>query len=332
MKTTVQSRSLSEGIIRGIGLIVLVILFSIAPRSARADEPATGKPAPEAAAPGVELTVDPAAEPVPALKLHLLPPIEEQVPGNAVPIYLRLVHEQNDEWRKKLRERPEELNDVALAELPVTEASDVLESFDDVLDQLSAAARRSDAEWDYVLENRDPLLILLPDAQSMRGYARLLVLNARYEMRTGNHAAARGALEDGMALGQHVARAPFLVNQLIGIAIDGVMLEEVDALVQQPDAENLYWALAMLPRPLISLERGLATERQLFVLKFSELAHPDRIKSSGEWQRHRARCTSGHLRSSRWSSATPRPVLLRCCHQYSRPRISPTPANTCTKT
>ena len=230
----------------------------------------------------LELTVSPAAEPVPALRYHLLPPLEDRVPGNATPIYLRLVYEQGDEWRRLWREEPSRLLEMPFDEMPLDDAARLVEIFDTALEQMSAASRRSECDWQYVVENRDPLMVLLPDAQSMRNNSRLLAVAARYYIRTGNFPAALTTLGDGLALGEHVARAPFLVNQLVGVASDRIMLSEMDHLVELPDAPNLYWALAELPRPLISLRQGLASESQLLVMRFPELGD---LSAPLDWSR-----------------------------------------------
>jgi hypothetical protein len=248
----------------------------------QADEPSKS---PDVAAKPRELIVDPAAEPVPAFRYHLLPPVETQIVGNAVPIYSRIVHEQNDEWKIRLRDDVDRLNELPLDELSVDEARKVLESLGDAVEQLSAAGRRSHADWEYVIEGQDPLLIRLPDSQFMRAYGRLLVLKARYEIRSGNLSGAAGALEDGMALGRHTASAPFIVNQLIGVVICELMLQEMDNLASQPGAPNFYWALARLPHPLVSFDPGLQTERRILELKFPELADNEFPRSEQDWQR-----------------------------------------------
>ncbi len=149
----------------------------------------------------LELVVDPAAEPVPAFRYHLLPPPEEQIVGNAVPIYSRIVHEQSDAWKQRLHDEVYRLNKLPLDELPLDESQKLLESFNWVLAQLESAAQRSNADWQYVIEGQDPLLIRLPDAQFMRAYARLLLLKLRTEIRAGNLPGAVHAAQIGMALG-----------------------------------------------------------------------------------------------------------------------------------
>jgi hypothetical protein len=253
-----------------------------APQALASDEPA-GKDADKSAAP-LEIVIDPAPEPVPALKYHLLVPAEERVPGNAAPIYGRIVHERNDAWKAKLGELSS-LLELPAEQLPVDKARESLEVFDGVSEQLSAAARRSHADWQYVTEGQDPVMILLPDAQFMRAYSRLLALKTRYEVRTGDLSAAIVSMRDGLALGQHVAEAPFLVNQLIGIAASAIVLDEFDAYAAAPKAPNLYWALAELPRPLISLRRGAATECEILEMKLPELARLDDPLLTPNWQR-----------------------------------------------
>jgi hypothetical protein len=223
----------------------------------------------------LEFTVSPAVEPTPALRYHLLTPIEEQIEGNAVPVYLRVVYEQNEEWRRTLSKEPSRLLDLTGKDFPVEEAGKLVARFEGTFEQLSAASLRSHADWEYVMEGRDPLTILLPDAQSMRNFSRLLALKARYGIRSGQLDAAVGTLRDGLALAKHVAAAPFLVNQLIGVATADVMLFEIDGFVQQPGAPNLYWALAELPRPLFTLRAGLASESRTFTWRFPELAIPN---------------------------------------------------------
>ena len=227
-----------------------------------------------------ELTLSPAAEPVPALKYHLLPPLEEQVRGNAAPIYLRVIFDHSSgDWHKHLRDEPERLLKMPLDEMPLDEAKKTLSTFEDVIEQTSAAGFRSDCDWQYVLED-DPLQTLLPDAQSMRSYARLLLLKSRYEIRTGNPRAAIASLRDGFALARHVSRAPFLVNQLVGNAIAEVMITDLDEVIRLDSAPNLYWALNELPQPIVSFDGGLATESKIIQLRFPELAVP---KASIAW-------------------------------------------------
>ncbi len=50
-----------------------------------------------------------------------------------------------------------------------------------------------------------------------------------------------------------------------------MLLEQVEELSQSGDAPNLYWALAVMPRPLIDLRRGLETEMHVLDLWMPDL-------------------------------------------------------------
>ena len=96
---------------------------------------------------GRDLVVDPAAEPVPALRYRLLPPSESLQPGNAAPIYLRLEHERGQEWRKRLAEEPSEYLDMPFDEMPLEKVGKLLEFFQRELEQISAAGILWVAIW-----------------------------------------------------------------------------------------------------------------------------------------------------------------------------------------
>src|SRR5262245_9738655 len=70
------------------------------------------------------LTVTPQGESVPALKYRLLPPSSELREGNAVPIYLRPIHEQSDASRKHWTETPQKWNELPLDQVPLGEAKE----------------------------------------------------------------------------------------------------------------------------------------------------------------------------------------------------------------
>jgi hypothetical protein len=50
------------------------------------------------------------------------------------------------------------------------------------------------------------------------------------------------------------------------------MMQQLEAFVQQPQAPNLYWALADLPRPFLDIRRSLAGERVAVLAAFPGLA------------------------------------------------------------
>jgi hypothetical protein len=250
---------------------ILLVLAACTPLAAQDERPFVP----------LQFTISAAAEPVPALRYHLLPPPENQIEGNAVPVYMRVAFEQSEEWWRDIHREPARFLEFSEQDFPVEEAGKLVARFDATLKQLSDAAVRSHADWAYVLEGRDPLTIPLPDSQSIRNFTRLLAVKARYETRSERYSQAIDSVRDGLALSRHVAAAPFLVNQLIGVAAAGVLLHQVDEFVQAPDAPNLYWALAELPRPFVVLRPGLGSESRLLTWRFPELAIPN---ATHDWE------------------------------------------------
>lgn len=244
-------------------------------------------------------TVSPAKAPVPALRYRLFPATTERREGNAVPIYLRLFHERNDDWKKALAEKPAEWNKLPLDKLPLDDAKAFLAGHGYLLRQLELGARRKTAEWSYTLEAGDPVHLHLSDAQQMRLLWPVLLLQARVATREGRFADAARALETGFAFCRHVSEAPLLINGLIGLAGAGQLADAVLDLSEQPGAPNLYWALAVIPRPLIDLRPADEIEMKLLEMQYPDLADLDRPRPAEEWAAALKRVRLEHARLSK---------------------------------
>ena len=146
------------------------------------------------------LSVSPQSAPVLALKYRLLPLNSELKEGNAVPIYLRLVHEQNDATRKYWTETPKPWNGMPVDKIPLDEARRFLQDHRRLLRQFDLGARRRTAEWNYTLDEGNFIGILMPDTQQMRNYAPMLILQARVAIAEGDFARAAHHLETGFAV------------------------------------------------------------------------------------------------------------------------------------
>ena len=126
-------------------------------------------------------------------------------------------------------------------------------------------ARCESCDWEIPIREKDPYTILLPDLQTHRQSARILAPRARLQIAYGRYDEAVRTLRTGYALGRHVAQAPTLVNGLVGATIAGSMSKQVETFLQQPDAPNLYWALASLPQPVVDFRPGFEREMVGFV-------------------------------------------------------------------
>src|SRR5262249_53830972 len=116
------------------------------------------------------VTVSPQAAPKPALRYRLMPLSSTLKEGNAVPIYLRLVHEQNDAQRKYGTESPKKGNPCLWKKIPQNKAKNSLRGMRNFTRQIEVGARRRTAEWNYTIEEPNPIGMLLPDVQWMRNY------------------------------------------------------------------------------------------------------------------------------------------------------------------
>lgn len=229
------------------------------------------------------LTVTPQGAPMPALEYRLFPLSSDLKEGNAIPIYLRLVHEQTDAARKYWAETPRPWNQLPVDRVPLDEARKFLDRHRYMLRQIELGARRRTAEWNYTLDDGDPIGLRVPDMQAMRTYVPILTLQVRVALAEGDFARAAHHLETGFAFSRHAAEAPFLVSNLVGIALASQFASTVADFVERPGAPNLYWSLTALPRPLVDLRRGEETEYRFLEAAFPELADLDRERSAGLW-------------------------------------------------
>jgi hypothetical protein len=229
------------------------------------------------------LVVTAAPAPVPALKYRLFPSTMELKPGNAVPIYLRFAHERTDARKKELREKPAEWNKLPLEKLPLAEVKALLDSYKYNFQQLDLGARRKTADWSHTVDAGNPIGILLPDMQEMRIHAPLLVLKARVAIAEGRYADAIRTLETGFSFAQQISEGRFLISSLVGFACASLFADCALELIERADGPNLYWALAVLPRPLFDLRNGFEFEMMLPEMQFPDLADLNRPRAPEEW-------------------------------------------------
>ncbi len=208
----------------------------------------------------IRLSVVAAKAPSPALRYPLLPELRDQSPGNAVVLYYRAfspewvthrrpeVQKKFDAWREDTNQKPPDELRWVLNYNPLRE--------------IDKAARRTYCDWELTERMRkDGIALLLPDVPSMREFASLLSLRARFEMAAGEHDKVVRTLQTGFALARHVADAPTLIQVLVGLAIQNIMLRELERWVETPGAPNLYWSLTALPSPYIDMRKPLQGER-----------------------------------------------------------------------
>jgi hypothetical protein len=212
----------------------------------------------------IRLSVHPAAAPVPALAYQFLPDVPDLLPGNAAIFYERAY---SPEWlshrsRPKIGEKLDAWRKAPLKELPRQEMAWLATYLP--LRELDYAARHEMCDWDLRDRVRkEGITLLLPDLQGFREFANLLAARARLEMAEHRYSDAVSTLQTGFKLVKDVGEGPTLIHLLVGVSSAQVMAEQVETLIEQTDAPNLYWALTVLPRPFVSYRKPLLGEKVL---------------------------------------------------------------------
>jgi hypothetical protein len=229
--------------------------------------------------PPTVIKLRPAAEPRPALKYRLVPERLDLVPGNAAVFYHRAIEmtvykrrSLADQEKEKVKEgtRTRAISDEDLvsewiygpiAEIPREKAREMLRSFEGPLKEVELGATRSTCDWEFDRRN-DGFYLVIEEIQRMRGLARLVSLRARMAILDGKTDEAMHWIETGLVMGRHVSQGPIIIQMLVGVAIDSVMTQCLEDLIQVPGTPSLYWALADRPRPFVDLRYSLEGERQ----------------------------------------------------------------------
>jgi hypothetical protein len=261
------------GIVRAqLALKVVLLGLAFLPAALMAADAAPAKSGSTEEIPTVELTVTPAAAPVPALKYRFLTTPAERTRGNAALDYYRAVLQNSLVPPDKVPSwvKDHHLADVPLDKFPKEEVARQMEPYRQVLIAMERAARRDHCEWQVPLE--DGFETPLPEFQNIREPVRLVNTRARLQMARGELEAALESFKINYELSQKITECRTIINSLIGVAIVQITREQLETFVQQPHAPNLYWALSSLPVPLVDFRGAIQMEPYAVENSFPELA------------------------------------------------------------
>jgi hypothetical protein len=218
----------------------------------------------------IRLHVQPAAAPTPALRYLLLPELREMSPGNPIQNYMKcFMDQQKFFFDKEAFERRQQLLAMPLKELPAQE----LEEYGGLaLSQADWAARLDNPDWQILPKLKsDGVRVLLPDVQQLRTLGRALKVRLRAEVALGRFDKAIRTAATMFALARHLGDHPTFIANVVGIATASSTIEPLEEMLEKPGCPNLYWALASLPTPFISLEKGRQGERLMLLAEFRDL-------------------------------------------------------------
>jgi hypothetical protein len=271
------------------GLVAALVLALVPLAGAQSGEPSKEDPQRPKT---VRIVLHPQAEARAALKYRLLPPVSERRPGNAAVLWNRIPAEQTQFFtqfhaKDGQGEKIERWLEVPLGDPREKELRKEANPLGAgvIFQDMDRAARFEHCDWQLPIRDEPFLSIRLPELQQTRVYGRLLAAKARAEVAEGRFDDAVRTFQTAYSLARHVAEGPTLINGLVGIAIASITSKRVEEFIQQPGAPNLYWALSSLPRPLISIRRGIETEMEVLYFSCPELRDLDRKDRSPEYWR-----------------------------------------------
>lgn len=215
------------------------------------------------------------------LTSRLLPRAADQEPGNAVPVLLRMTHEQNNWLNMELPKLTPEL-----AERDPSDAELQAFRFDGFAQQIIRAGNMNHANWEYPLRSSNPYYVLLPDAQMMRYFLGWgMTVWIKQQIAKQDFGAAHAGIQAQLSCARHLSATPVAVCQLIGRNVAIQALENLELLIQHSsDVENMYWALAILPRSLGDLSAMAEWESYAFRKTLSSLTDPLPEIGSERWR------------------------------------------------
>ncbi|WP_164101984.1 hypothetical protein [Candidatus Laterigemmans baculatus] len=254
----------------------------------------------------MRLTLHPQAEPQPPLKYRLLPRESQMLDGNAAIHYLKAMgfleqqaaqkrlQEIITESMERVRQERKDIDEVPPyswqstrpEELPLEEVKEFLKLTSFQLWPLEEAAQRRRADFDRQLQEQDEIwAYLIPEIQSMRELARLQRLRCRVAIAEGDTEQALKILGQQYAMARHLGQDEFVISALVGVSVGGVAWEDALHLIRQPNAPNLYWAFAALPRPVVDIQHELDTEAEWLPIGVKVLREVDETpRQAGYWQ------------------------------------------------
>lgn len=239
----------------------------------------------------IPITLHPTAAPVPLSKLSLYPEYADQTPGNRVQGLLKVFMEQDNFFRMVNGEDWQKHSEMTLDELPgnirekfaVASGIEYDTKYTRFLGYLDKGARYGTIDWNEYFDIRhDGFHLLLPEVQKVRALASVAKMRMRGEVKAGEFNKMATTVKTMLGMGQALEQHPTLIGDLVGIAIDTMALSGVEEAIGRPDCPNLYWSLTALPRPLISLRRGISGERLFLLSQFDKYLSADRAWTEAE--------------------------------------------------
>jgi hypothetical protein len=260
-----------------LGLLVEASLA--APEAPPSDKKDTAiSPAPQAP-PVIRLAAQAKTAPSRALRYQLLPDPDDLTPANGAIQWLRAgmaARNVGYKWTEKQWAW-------SATNLPRKEVRAALDQHAAALRLADQAARCDHCRWEW-----PPLTIQtlgdlpLGDIQRHRELAHLLSVRFWLELDERAFDKALYTLQTGFALARDVGNGHSVIQDLVGIAIEAIMLGHIQEWQQVPGSPNLYWALTTLPCPLINVHASIRYELDTIYRSFPALRELKKPQSADQ--------------------------------------------------
>lgn len=208
------------------------------------------------------LFVEPAEEPIPALRYRFHPNPRELKPGSATPYFQRAMVQYLKKPAAVLSQFKQFQIDYEEGKAK-TSIADELKPFQDVFVELRKFGECEDLRWDdrwRDLRGADLWEAMLPEFQEARDLSRLIEHNARRCLKEKDFIGAFDSIRLGFRLGEYLGQGDAIIQDLVAISRCQAMCYVVREAISTPGCPNLYWALATLPEPTVSMRRALDLE------------------------------------------------------------------------
>jgi len=145
----------------------------------------------------------------------------------------------------------------SLDKFPVKNTREVLDKYKEVLDLAERGARCGKYKWPLTTTTEETLQNFL---SNIRKVTWLLGLKFHLQMAQGQYEQALPTLQTAFGAANHLCQDSDLIQKLVGFAIAGFMLHQVEWFIQQPNAPCLYWALQTYPKSVYGFDTMLYFE------------------------------------------------------------------------
>ena len=171
-------------------------------------------------------------------------------PTNGIGNWQKATVSDLEVWQQYYRGLQASTNEFPIPPQPQTPAQDVLlalSRYDSTIEELRLAARLPDSRFPLAYDMEPPAAILLPHLAGLKRASQVLQLRAIAELQNGQSDLALADVKLMLRLGDSIHTEPFLISQLVDIAIVNIALQPVweglaahrwsEAQLQELDAE-----------------------------------------------------------------------------------------------